>query len=181
MVVCVSHCFLSLSEDTEDRWKITLSWDWTLFLHNSDLIVVFAIQGMVLRVVDVCFDFLNYKSEYGHAGKSKSLRDKNSGYIFLIGILNVLSRISLTAYCSLIVLAGHSGASISVIIALCFVCWAVISHSEEVLWSHGISPALVRLKTDGFLRSAVFLATFGFFFGPYVFVSLHDFPFVSSW
>lgn len=92
-----------------------------------------------------------FKSQHGHAGKSKSLRNKNLGYISLIGILIVFSWISLTACCSHMVLVGHSEASISVIISLCFVCWAVISHSEEALWSNGISTALVRWKTDGFL------------------------------
>lgn len=68
------------------------------------------------------FWFCNYKSEYGHAGLSKSLRGENLEYISLTDILSVSSWISLTAYCSHIVQVGRSGASISVIISFCFVC-----------------------------------------------------------
>lgn len=143
--------FLSLSEDAEDRWKMTLSWEWGLYLHSSCLILDFAIQGMVLSMADVCFGFLIIKVHMVMQAKVNYWRDKNLEHIFLTGILTVFSWIPLNAYCSHIIHVGHSGASISVIISLCFVCWAGISHSEEVLWSHGISAALVRWKTDGFL------------------------------
>lgn len=73
----------------------------------------------------------------------------------MIGILSVFSWISLTAYCSHIVRVGHSGVSISVITSLCFFYWAVISHSEEVLWSHVVSAALLRWKTDFSVVSSV--------------------------
>lgn len=139
---------ITLVGDTEDRWKITLSWEWRLHLCIFASFWILPSQVWFwawLRFVLV----FSYKSEYGHAGKSKLLRDKNVECIFLIGI----------SYCfllnpshCLLLTHGTSRSLRSKYFSNYISLFCLLScYSEEVLWSHGISAALVRWKTDGFL------------------------------